>query len=29
MVEETNVAPFIAFGGWIIGVAANRVKEGP
>jgi multiple sugar transport system substrate-binding protein len=27
-VEETNVAPFIAFGGWIIGVAAESdVKE--
>jgi multiple sugar transport system substrate-binding protein len=27
-VEETNVAPFIAFGGWIIGVAADsEVKE--
>jgi multiple sugar transport system substrate-binding protein len=27
-VEEVNVAPFIAFGGWIIGVSANsQVKE--
>jgi len=27
-VEETNVAPFIAFGGWIIGVAADSdVKD--
>jgi multiple sugar transport system substrate-binding protein len=27
-VEETNVAPFIAFGGWIIGVAADsEVKD--
>ncbi len=27
-VEEVNIAPFIAFGGWIIGVSANsQVKE--